>query len=207
VFTGEILRSRRLKTSLIRAAASEALEEFLSGGLDYDLYREDFKEALTETLQNLAKDQPEDFAQKLAHQCAWNEPDAVEKVNELLDAAGRDLDHILDRVKDEKAQGLARAYARRELDATEKVNELLASSGRTMDDLMAEKFTERLDYITNIERFDRLITIAETRLKASLREIYRHRAVLGEALRRNVQEVDGEFEVIETTPAKGKHAA
>jgi hypothetical protein len=32
--------------------------------------------------------------------------------------------------------------------------------------------------------------------------------VLGEALRPSVQEVeDGEFEVIETTPAKGKSAA
>ena len=37
-----------------------------------------------------------------------------------------------------------------------------------------------------------------------LREIYRRRAVLGETLRRSVQEIeDGEFKVIETTPTKG----
>jgi hypothetical protein len=53
------------------------------------------------------------------------------------------------------------------------------------------------------ERLDRLITVAEARRNASLREIDRRRAVLGEALRRNVQEVEeGEFEVIETTPAE-----
>jgi antitoxin component HigA of HigAB toxin-antitoxin module len=181
----------------------------LSEELDYDLYRENYEETLMEILQvNFAKDQTEDFAQNLARQCSQNEPDAIEKVNELLDATGLRLDDILDDAKDEKAQELARAYARREPDAIEKVNELLASSGRTMDDLMAKKFTERIDCITNIERFDRLITIAETRLKASLHEIYQHRAVLGEALRRNVQEIeDGEFEVIQETPAKGKNVA
>jgi hypothetical protein len=58
------------------------------------------------------------------------------------------------------------------------------------------------------ERLDRLITVAEARRNASLREIDRRRAVLGEALRRNVQEVEeGEFEVIETTPAEGKSPA
>ena len=84
-------------------------------------------------------------------------------------------------------------------------NELLASSGRTMHDLMFEALSENLD---EIERIDRLITIAETRRNVSLREIDRRRAVLGEALRRNVQEVEeGEFEVIETTPAEGQSPA
>src|SRR6266566_2742135 len=142
----EILRLRRLKTNLIRASGSEALLEFLSQELDYHQYRENFEENLTEILQeNFASDQTEDFAQNLAHQCAQNETDAVEKVNKLLDATRLSLDFILDRAKDKKAQELARAYARREPDAIEKVNELLASSGRTMDDLMAKKFTERID--------------------------------------------------------------
>ena len=51
----------------------------------------------------------------------------------------------------------------------------------------------------------RLATIAESRRNASLHEIERRRAVLGETLRRSVQEIeDGEFEVIETTPPKEK---
>ena len=55
---------------------------------------------------------------------------------------------------------------------------------------------------------DRLITIAESRRNASLHEIERRRAVLGETLRRSVQEIeDGEFDVIETTPAEGKNVA
>jgi hypothetical protein len=40
-----------------------------------------------------------------------------------------------------------------------------------------------------------------------LREIDRRRVVLGEALRRQVQEVEGEFEVVEKTPAETKSAA
>jgi hypothetical protein len=107
--------------------------------------------------------------------------------------------------EEDRAKELARAYARREPDAIKQVDELLASSGLTMHDIMAEGLTEKID---EIERIDRLITIAETRRNASLREIDRRRAVLGEALRRNVQEIeDGEFEVIETTRAEGKSAA
>jgi hypothetical protein len=47
-----------------------------------------------------------------------------------------------------------------------------------------------------------------SRRNASLREIDRRRAVLGQTLRRSVQEIEnGEFKVIDTTPAKGKDAA
>ena len=64
---------------------------------------------------------------------------------------------------------------------------------------------EKLD---DIERIDRLTTIAESRRNASLHEIERRQAVLGETLRRSVQEIeDGEFEEIETTPAQGKNVA
>jgi hypothetical protein len=74
-----------------------------------------------------------------------------------------------------------------------------------MDSLAANALAEKFDYI---ERIDRLTIIAENRRNASLREIDRHRAALGESLRRSVQDIeDGEFEVIEPTPAKGKDAA
>jgi hypothetical protein len=55
--------------------------------------------------------------------------------------------------------------------------------------------------LDKIERIDRLTTIAETRRNAMLREIDRR------TLRRQVQEVEGEFEVIEKTPAEAKSAA
>jgi hypothetical protein len=94
-------------------------------------------------------------------------------------------------------------YVRREPDAVTLVQELLADANVSMDKLMADALAENLD---DIERIDRLTTIAESRRNDSLREIERRRAVFGETLRRSVQAVeDGEFKVIETTPARGKN--
>jgi hypothetical protein len=196
----DILRLRRLKLSLLRARGLEALERFLRRTLDYDLYA---------NAENLAKilreDLAEDKVQVLARQCARLEPDAEEEVNELFSAAGLDRNDILARAKANRAKELAQEYAGREPDAIEQVNRLLASRGVTLDDIMAKEFSARLD---DIERIDRLITSAEIRRNASLREIDRHRAVLGEAVRRKVQEVeDAEFKVIETARTKGKSAA
>ena len=103
-----------------------------------------------------------------------------------------------------KAKELVQEYVRREPDAVTLVHELLTGAGVSMDALMADALTEHLDYI---ERIDRLTTIAENRRNASLREIDRRRAVLGQHCD-SVQEIeDAEFKVIETTPAKGKNAA
>ena len=85
------------------------------------------------------------------------------------------------------------------------INRLLARGGVSIETLTAEALAQELDYI---ERLDRLATIAESRRNASLREIDRRRAVIGETLRRSVQEAeDREFEVIEVTPAEGENAA
>jgi hypothetical protein len=106
------------------------------------------------------------------------------------------MDDILDRAQARKANELAQKYVRREPDAVTQVS---------IDDLLAKDLAERLD---DIEQIDRLITIAESRRNTSLREIDRRRAVLGETLRRSVKEFeDAEFQVIESTPAKGKNAA
>jgi hypothetical protein len=64
-----------------------------------------------------------------------------------------------------------------------------------------------VEELDKIERIDRLATIAESRRNAMLREIDRRRAARSEALRRQVQEVEGEFEVVEKTPAEAKSAA
>ena len=201
----EVLRWRRLKSSLIRARGLEALEDFLGENLDYDLYSEHFADDLAEILRdNLPEDQAE-VAQTLARECAQNEPDAVDKVNKILAGIGLDMDQVLDDARARKAKELVQEYVRREPDAVKLVDELLTGAGVSMDALMADALAEKLDAI---ERIDRLTTIAESRRNASLREIERRRAVLGETLRRSVQEIeDGEFEVIETTPAKGKNAA
>src|SRR5262249_25091018 len=96
-------------------------------------------------------------------------------------------------------------YTQRTPAAITRINKLLAAAGRSMDSLTANALTSRFD---NIERVDRLTTIAENRRNSALREIDRRRAVFGESLRRSVQEIeDGEFEVIEPAPAVGKDAA
>ena len=204
----EVLRWRRLKSSLIRARGLEALESFLDEQLDsdFDLYSEHFADYLAETLQdNLPEDQA-DSAQALAHACARNEPDADAKVNKMLAGINLTVHDLLRVARARKAKELVKAYVGREPDAVALVHELLTGAGVSMDALVADALAkkQKLDYI---ERIDRLTTIAESRRNDSLREIDRRRAVLGTTLRRSVQEVeDAEFEVIETTPAKGKNA-
>ena len=52
--------------------------------------------------------------------------------------------------------------------------------------------------LDDIEQIDRLIAMAETRSNVTLREIERHRDVLGQALRRSLQKVEeNELRVIE----------
>jgi hypothetical protein len=200
----EVLRWRRLKSSLIRAPALKALEGFLRNKLDYDLYWEHFADHLAEILQdNLPEDQA-DSAQTLARKCACNEPDADDKVNELLAGISLDMDDILDVARARKAKELLQGYTQSKPDAVELVHQLLTAAGASIDAFMADALAEKLEYI---ERIDRLAAIAESRRNASLCEIERRRAALGATLRQNVQEIeDAEFKVIETTPAKGRNA-
>ena len=202
----EVLRWRRLKLSIIRARRLKALANFLSAKLAYGLYRKHFADELTTILQdNRAEDQAEDFAQTLARNCARNEPEAVKKVKEILDGIGLNMDGILHHAQALKAKELTHEYVQGEPGAVKLINKLLARASVNIEALTVETLAEDLDYV---ERIERLTTIAENRRNASLREIDRRRTVLGEALRRSVQEVEAhEFEVIETTPAKGKNAA
>jgi hypothetical protein len=198
----EVLRWRRLKTCLIRARGLAALEPFLCQNLDYDAYSDVFADHLTEILQENFPDNQAEDAQTLAHECAWNEPDAVRKVNKILDGANLDMDRILDNAKFRKAEELVQAYVRHESEAVALVDEHVAAAGTSMDTLLADALAEKLD---DIERVDRLTAVAEGRRNASLRELDRHRVVLAETLRRTVQGVeDAEFEVVETTSAKGQ---
>jgi hypothetical protein len=200
----EVLRWRRLQSSLMRTRGLEELEQFLSNHLDYDQYRKFFEEDLTEILQENLEDQTEDIARMLAHKCAREESDAVDKVNQILAGINLDMDNILRRARARKAEELSQEYERRKPGAIKLIHKLLARTSVSIDTLMVRTLPKELD---NIERIDRLTTIAETRRNAMLREIDRRRTVLGEMLRRQVQEVEGEFEVIEKTPAEGKRAA
>jgi hypothetical protein len=200
----EVLRWRRLKASLMQTHGLRALQEFLNDQLDYDQYWKFFEADLTETLQDSLEDQSGDDARTLARKYARNEPDVDAKVHQILARADLSIDAILYRAKARKAKELAHDYVLRKPGAIKLIDQLLASADSSIHALVAKALAEQLD---NIERIDHLITIAETRRNAMLREIDRRRAALGEALRRQVQEVEGEFEVIEKTPAETKSAA
>ena len=202
----EVLRWRRLKSSLMRTRGLEALEQFLRAHLDYyEHYQEHFEHDLAEILQdNLAEDQSKDDVRALAHKCARNESDAVDKVNQILAGINLDMDDVLKSARARKAKELVQDYLQRRPGAIKLIDKLLAGAGSSIHALMVQALPMELD---KIERIDRLTTIAETRRNAMLREIDRRRAMLGEALRRQVQEVEGEFEVVEKTPAEAKSAA
>jgi hypothetical protein len=201
----EVLRWRRLKSTLLRACQREALEEFLRARLDYDLYAEDFADDLANTLKNNMPRDKADIAEQLAHACARNDPDANKQVGEILAYALLEMSDILNRARYRKAEELVRKYVRREPDAVKLVDEILAGASLDINDLTANQLHSRID---DIERINHLATIAESRRNTSLREIDRRRAVLGEALRRSVKEVeDAEFQVVETMPTKGQIAS
>ena len=204
----EVLRWRRLKRTLMQEAGFKALENFLAGELEYDLYSEHVADRLTKILQDNLPEKHAASAQTLARKYARNERDVVE-INKMLARFHMDMSYIQRCARADKAEELVRAYRRREPDAVTLVHELLTDAGVSMDSFMTIVLGDRID---EIERIDRLTAIAETRRNAALREIDRRRAVLGETLRRSVQEIedddfaDGEL-VLELPPAEGKNAA
>lgn len=198
----ETLRWRKLKTALMRERGLKALETFLRKHLDYSAYRDRYEEFLADILEERL---PEDQAKTLAHNSALSEPEADEEVDEILLGTDRRVDILLDDAKNDKAQELAQEYAQHDRDAVALVDELLERRGMSMNTLVADALAENFE---DLERIDRLTTLAEGRRNASLREIDRHRVVLGEALRQTVQQIEeGEFAVIEPAPNKGKKAA
>jgi hypothetical protein len=203
----EVLRWRRLESTLVRECQRDALKEFLCDHLSYDVYAEDFADDLASTLKdNLPRDQA-DTAEQLARAYARNDPDAEDKVDEIFENASSflEVDEILDSARARRAEELTEKYVRRDPDAVKLVDEILAGASVNIDDLTARKVVGRF---VGIDQINGLATIAESRRNTSLREIDRRRAVLGETLRRTVKEVeDAEFQVVETTPTKGKTAA
>jgi hypothetical protein len=199
----EIVRLRRLKLSLLKTSGHEALEDFLVRKLDCDLYAEAFTKDLAENLQKYIE---EDEARELAKQCAWSEPGADEKVHQSSHRPRR-TGHARNHEDGKGVYGkTSRTFARA---ARTESNQAGQHGSRLLRPDPSRHHGKGLTAkIEEIEQIDRLITIAEGRRTASLREIDRHRAVLGEAVRRNLQEVeDAEFEIVETMPREGKSAA
>jgi hypothetical protein len=193
----DVLRGRRWKSNRIRECGLEALEGLLREELDYKHYRQRFADDLCEILQERVGLR-DDQARSLATSCALNESDAIDKVDEVLVGIGPNRNHILRCAKEFKARELTQKYRRREPATVKFIDKLFAAAGKSFDSLLAKALPQELE---NIERIDRLITIAENRRDASLREIDRRRD-LGKKVRKSLQKLeDNQFEVIEAAPA------
>jgi hypothetical protein len=201
----EVLRWNRLKSRLIQARWITELEVFLGNNLRDDLWAEHFADELSANLQSILPRDQAEHARTLADKYARNEAKVIDEVDKLLARVSVKAYDIINRAQALKAEELVQEYSRGEPEAVTLVDEHLSDAGVTVDTLMARGLVEKLD---DIERIDCLTSIAENRRNASLREIERRRAVLGEALRRVVPEIeDGEFKKIQTPSAKGKNAA
>jgi hypothetical protein len=120
--------------------------------------------------------------------------------SQLLRAAAHEgLGRVLTPLLDwPSADRLSRTWALGDEEAIAEVERLLGRAGLTIDAVMAQTLAARID---DVERIDRMVTIAEARRDAVLREIRARRAAFGQALRRAGQAIDAEFE--DVAPAAG----
>jgi hypothetical protein len=200
----EILGFRRLKSAVVRDIMYKAISNFLLEAIDYNSFADDYERALREQLEENIDEKQGLVPETLVRQFLENEPDATKKIDELLEATGKSTYSIYQAIKNGTVEQLTRSCVRGEPRAVKRVNKLVALRGVTVQDLVAEPLSRKMDAI---ERMDRLIASAETRRNASLREIDRRRAVLGQELRRSLEAADNDFEVIEATCVEGKDAA
>jgi hypothetical protein len=102
-------------------------------------------------------------------------------------------------------KNLVKKWAMRDPAAIERVDKLLESVNTTTNTVMAGAFVQKLE---DIERIDRLITIAEARRNAAFREIGRHRESFAQTLRSTEEEIEAtEFETVKPSLIAPKSAA
>jgi hypothetical protein len=96
---------------------------------------------------------------------------------------------------------LAAGWASGEKSAKNEVAGALRKAQLTMEDVMAETLEGKID---SFERFDRLLASSEDRRNKALREIERHRAAFGAAMRQAIDEIqDVEFRDVDTGEVGG----
>jgi hypothetical protein len=99
------------------------------------------------------------------------------------------------------ADELAANWAAGRKTARKEVANVLQRAQLTMEDVMAGTLETNLDAF---ERFDRMLASSEARRNNALREIDRHRAVFGAAIRQAINDVqDAEFRDVETGATGG----
>ncbi len=148
---------------------------------------------------------PEDFVEEIwvrnVVDLVWESVRLRRLKSHLLHAAAHEgLALVLTPLLDWASAGqLSRTWASGDEEAACEVERLLGRADLTIDAVMAQTLAARID---DVERIDRMVTIAEARRDAVLREIRSRRAAFGQALRRAGQAIDAEFE--DVAPASGR---
>ena len=86
-----------------------------------------------------------------------------------------------------QAETLAAGWAAQKPDVVKEVKKLLRSAGLNLDSITSQTFALKLNDVACISH---MVALAEARRDAILREIYRHRKMLGEELRRVAQQFE-----------------
>jgi hypothetical protein len=182
------------------------------------MYSDEFAECLSNELRELLPEDQRDIVPTLVEEYVGNDPDAIAKVDAILAHNVWKANHILDFACIVKAQEIAREFFQKKRGATSFVRKLLARAGTSLDALLANTLLAGMasspdphgdeavpDYLGFIERLERLATVTQRRRNACLLEIERHRASLGQALRRSGLEVEGtDYKMIENEPTEGE---
>jgi len=146
---------------------------------------------------------PADFAEEIwvrnVVDLVWDSMRLRRLKSQLLHAAAhKGLARALTPLRDAvAADGLSRKWAMGDKEAVSEVEWLLRRAGLAIDAVMAQTLAARID---DVERIDRMATIAEARRDAVLRDIRARRAAFGQALRRAGQAIDAEFEDVASAP-------
>ena len=195
----------RAKWHAIRCGAVKKLAPCLEAMLEpKSCYRQHVALIKSMLKQHLSKMEGESV-EALARACADGAPDAVRKVNKILAGTKQNATTLASNARLARTMVLVRLYFIHEPNAVQLINDILTGIGLSFEDFMAEVISEKLD---EIERIDRLISLAESRRDASLREIERRHAGLTERLRRSLQQFEqDERRSFETNRAKGNDAA
>ena len=102
-------------------------------------------------------------------------------LRKVLDSLGHGQDRMFDYTK-----RLGQSWAAADKKSRKEVMAALNAAGLTIDDVTAKTLESKLD---SFERLDRMLASAKSRRNNALREIDRHREVLGRALRQAIREV------------------
>lgn len=127
--------------------------------------------------------------QRLLNRLAEDSDD--EEGEDESDVENGDIDDESDDEDDEdsaETSELVIAWARKKPGALKKVGAILAAEARSIDEITAQALVENLE---TIERFDRMIAMAEAHRNSALREIDRHRRESG-ARQARATRVDGD---------------